>query len=102
MATHNIHKYDDMKQEGGTGIMIFDTIVGQVSEYVPDRIGLRRWFWINLKGNSGHFCRILCAYQPCGKCLTLSGDIITVYAHQKSYFGARGENTFIENILERK
>ena len=52
MKTKNVYEDDDISQEGGTGILAFDTIIGWVSESGADINGMGRWCWINLKENN--------------------------------------------------
>ena len=49
-------------------------------------MGLGIWCWINIKGNNGHICRIVCAYQPCGKPTTSPMGILNLCAHKIRYY----------------
>ena len=66
VATHNVYEDDERAPDGGTGILVFDTIVDWVSKYIIDRTGIGGYCWIILKSNNGHICRIVCAYSTCG------------------------------------
>ena len=44
-----------------------------------------------MKGSNGHICRIVCAYQPCGKTTTSTMGLGTLYSQKRRYQIEKGE-----------
>ena len=72
-------------KEGGTGVLSFHTISVWVPKLVIDSNGMGIWSWIKMKVKYGNECRIVYAWQPCGKTSISPGGLGIFYDQQIRY-----------------
>jgi hypothetical protein len=84
VVAHNVHENSGKVQQGGTCLIMFETLTDQLdfNESGKDDTGLGRWSVMTVQGD-GARARIVCGYNPCGNSKLNSG---TTYQQHRQYF----------------
>lgn len=78
LAGHNTHANVGRIQEGGTGMIVFGSLIDQYDSENSgrDASGLGRWTYMTFQGRNGITTRVVCGYNPCK---TRSPGVRTAY-----------------------